>query len=82
MVCNLPRFSRAEIPLARSNEPHVSSKRTKKLSLGIYDTIKQLVTADGCFNAKGVLNCLLLLLTIFRFALHIKHYRIGENQRV
>ena len=38
MACNLPRFSRAEITLARSNEPHESSKRTKKLSLGIYDT--------------------------------------------
>ena len=40
------------------------------------------VTADGCFSAKGVLNSLLFLLAIFKFALHIKHYRIGENQRV
>ena len=40
------------------------------------------VIADGCFNAKGVLNCLLFLLAIFKFALHIKHYRIVKNQRV
>ena len=37
MACNLPRFSRAEIALARSDEPHVSSISTKKLSLRIYD---------------------------------------------
>ena len=40
------------------------------------------VTADCCFNVKGVLNSLLFLLAIFKFPLHIKHYRIGENQRV
>ena len=40
------------------------------------------MTANGCFSAKGVLNSLLFLLAIFKFPFHIKHYRIGENQRV
>ena len=37
MACNLPRFSPTEIALARSDEPHMSSISTKKLSLRIYD---------------------------------------------
>ena len=36
----------------------------------------------GCFKAKAVLNSFLFLLAIFKFPLHIKHYRTGENQIV
>ena len=58
MVRILARRSRTKIPMARSNEPDMPPKRTKKVRLGIYRTqIRMQVTPTPLLQSDCLSTC-------------------------